>query len=155
MKRFLPFIFFVGLLCFGVGEVFAQCACLQSRKDITASKELKLADVVFVGEVIEIRQTIPDKQNRYTETVTFKVKTAWKQEVEEFITITNEIYGCINGFDEKEEWLVYAYKSQNNKFRTACCCSRTKPLSKATEDLKEFEQNGDKATHVTKKQNQN
>lgn len=139
-------------MCFGTNAALAQCAC--SRPNITASEEFKAADIVFVGEVVEIKRTAPDKQNRYTETVIFKVKNAWKQDSEEFVTITNEIYGCINGFVEKKDWLVYAYKRKNGTLGTGCCCSRTKSLLKATEDLKEFEQNGEKPTNIVKKQNQ-
>ncbi len=154
MRTAILIILFVSSLCFGTSEVFAQCSCLPSLKNLTAHKEFKLADVVFVGEVVKIKRTVRDKKtDRYTEIVTFKVKSTWKQNLEEFVIITNEISGCINGFGEKEEWLVYAYKEQNIKFHTRCCCSRTKPLSKADEDLKEFEVKGEKLTTVVKKQN--
>jgi hypothetical protein len=150
MKTAISIIFFVGLVLFGTSEVFAQCAC--SRKNVSASEEFKLADIVFVGEVVEIKRTTPDKQNRYTETTTFKVKSAWKKDLEEFVTVTNEIYGCINGFEKGKEWLVYAYEGKDNKLSNGCCCSRTKSLPKAAEDLKEFEQYGEKPTTIVKKQ---
>ena len=68
--------------------------------------------------------------------------------METFITVRNTIQGCLNGFEAKEEWLIYAYDNGNGTFRTHCCCSGTKLFSKAAEDLKEFDEKGEKQTTV-------
>ncbi|MGI8543367.1 MAG: hypothetical protein ACR2MD_07785 [Aridibacter sp.] len=129
-------------------NTFAQCSCSGKYRDITASKELELADAVFVGKVIEVHKTEPDKRNRYTETVRLEVKEFWKGELAETFTLVNEIYGCINGYDANEVFLIYAYKNKNGTYSTGCCCSRTTILSKADKDLKEFEESGLKAEKI-------
>ena len=149
MRRTILTISFVGLSYFGRSEAIAQCTCAPAYRDITPHNEFKLANVVFIGEVIDIKKAAPDKNTgHYIETVRFKVSKAWKRDLEPSVFITNKIAGCINGFDEREEWLVYAYQNQDGTLGTYCCCSRTKPLSKATEDLKEFKEKGEKPTNI-------
>jgi hypothetical protein len=151
MKKVIFNLCLIAWLGFGASEIFAQCACQPVYRDITAQKELKLADVVFTGQVIEFKKLARDKSaDRYIETIKFEVKQAWKQDLGEFITITNEIQGCRNGFGETEDWLVYAYKNQDGTFRTHCCCTRTRLLVKAAEDLKAFETQGEQPKKVLK-----
>ncbi|MDT5123605.1 MAG: hypothetical protein QOC96_3087 [Acidobacteriota bacterium] len=149
MRKTIQIFLLLGLFYFVAGETFAQCSCVAERRDITPHKEFKLADAVFIGKVIEIKKTAPDKDTGgYIETVKFEVKKAWKQDLDTLVTIQNKIQGCINGFDENEEWLVYAYKKQDGTFGTYCCCSRTRLLSKAAEDLKEFESEGEQPAKI-------
>lgn len=149
MRQLIPHLLFIGLFYFGASETFAQCACAPQYVDITPNKEFKLADAVFIGKVIEIKKTARDKDTgNYVEAVKFEVKKAWKQDLDPFVIIRNKIQGCINGFDENEEWLVYAYKKQGGTLATHCCCSRTRLLSKATEDLKEFEAKAEQQTKI-------
>ena len=144
MRQLILSILFLGLSHFGAEVTFAQCTCSATYRDITPHNEFKLADAVFIGKVIEITKTARDKDtNSYVETVRFKVSKAWKQDLERFVIIRNKIQGCLNGFDENEEWLVYAYKKQDGTLGTYCCCSRTRLLSEAAEDLKEFEEKGE------------
>ncbi len=106
---------------------------------------------MFIGKVIEITKTARDKNDgSYVEIVKFEVKKAWKRDLETFVIIRNKIQGCINGFDENEEWLVYAYNKQDGMLVTYCCCSRTRLLSKAAEDLKEFEAKGEQPAKIRK-----
>ena len=146
-KTFLPLLL-LGLLCAGAGDSFAQCTCAAEYRDITPLKEFKLADVVFVGKVIEIKESPRDKDNRYVETVKFEVGKAWKQDLERIVTITNTIRGCVKGFEEGEEWLVYAHQRRDGTLGTGCCCSRTGRLAKAAEDLREFEAEGLQPTKI-------
>lgn len=149
MRKTIQILLLLGLFYFGVGETLAQCSCVAERKDITPHKEFKLADAVFIGKVIEIKKTDHDKDTgSYVETTKFEVKKAWKQDLDAFVIIQNKIRGCINGFDENEEWLVYAYKKQDGTFSTYCCCSRASLLAKAVEDLKEFETKGELPTKI-------
>ena len=118
-------------------------------RNITAHNEFKLADIVFIGKVIEIKKTEPDKNTgRYFETILFKVTKSWKQDLPAIFTIKNEIYGCITDFSKKEDWLIYSYKKQNGEYSTMCCCSRTKPLAGAVKDLREFEAKKEKPTKI-------
>jgi len=149
MRKTIQILLLLGLFYFGASETFAQCSCVAERRDITPHKEFKLADAVFIGKVIEIKNTARDKDiGSYVETVKFEVKKTWKQDLDHFVIIQNKIRGCINGFEENEEWLVYAYKMQDGALGTYCCCSRTRLFSKAAEDLKEFEANGEQPTNI-------
>lgn len=106
---------------------------------------------MFVGRIIQIEKTARDKKtDSYFEIVKFEVKQAWKRDLETFVTITNRIQGCLNGFEEREEWLVYAYEKRDGTLGTCCRCSRTRLLSKAAEDLKEFDEKGEKPTKISK-----
>ncbi len=149
MGKLILSVLFLITFSFATGRVSAQCACKAKYRNITAHNELKLADAVFVGMVIEIKKAVRNKSNdSYVEIVKFKLKNAWKRDLEMFVTVRNKIQGCLNGFGAKEEWLIYAYNNGDSTFRTYCCCSRTKPLSKAAEDLKEFEEKGEKQTTI-------
>jgi hypothetical protein len=150
-KLILIFLFHC-LFYFGASQTFAQCACAHAYRDITPHNEFKLADAVFIGKVVEILKTDIDKNSgSYVETVKFEVRKAWKLDLASFIIMRNKIQGCINGFDKNEEWLVYAYKKQGGgAFVTYCCCSRTRLLSTAAEDLKQFEAKGEPQTKIRK-----
>ena len=144
----LCFVILISLSPFPV-EVAAQCTCGPRYDNMPAINEFRVRDVVFVGKVISVRKTVPDRRNNsYTQIVNFEVTQLWKGEVGQTVTITNVIQGCINSFKAKEEYLVYAYKSRNEKLGTGCCCSRTKPLSKAMKDLEEFSESGEKPRQV-------
>ena len=138
MTKALLFAAFLVSLLLATGEARAQCTCAPQYVDITARDEFNLAYAVFVGKVVAIKNAARDRNNRYVETVTFEVIKAWKRDLDAHLTITNEIEGCVNGFEENEEWLVYVYRHQDGTIGTHCCCSRTKSLAKATEDLKTF-----------------
>jgi len=138
MRNALLFIAIFGSILLTSNETCAQCSCLEPYVNITARAEFKLADTVFVGKVVAIKKGPADKDNRYIETVTFLVTRAWKHDVNSNLTINNEIYGCINGFEKDEEWLVYAYKNKDGTLRAYCCCSRTRLLTKADVDMKTF-----------------
>jgi len=155
MRKIIFSLLLLNLFCFATSAALAQCACKAERKNITPYNELKLADAAFVGTVIEIKKSARDDSNdSYIETVKFEVKNAWKRDLETFVTVRNKIQFCLNGFDEKEEWLIYAYDNGDGTFRTFCCCSRTKPLAKAAEDLKEFKEKGEKPTNIKTKSSQ-
>ena len=143
MKTKSFFFIFLFIFCFVVSEGYAQCSCTAKYRNITASKEFEYADIVFVGKIIELKKSGRDaKTGSYTETVKFEVRKIWKADSPKIITVVNKIQGCLNGFEKDEEWLVYGYKNSDGTFGTGCCCSRTSILSKADEDLKEFEKNG-------------
>ena len=151
MRKPILIVLFLCSFYFGANQTFAQCTCAPAYRNITPHNEFKLADAVFIGKVIEITKTAPDKDTHsYVETVKFEVKKAWKKDLDTSIIIRNKIRGCINGFNENEEWLVYAYKRQDGTHSTYCCCSRTRRLSKAAEDLKEFETKGEQPTKIRK-----
>ena len=138
MKKSILFAAILVLLLLVNRQTSAQCTCKAEYKNITARNEFNLAYAVFVGKVLRINRSPEDKDGRYTETVHFTVTKTWKRDLEAKLTITNRIQGCVNGFKENEEWFVYLYRHQDGTLGTYCCCSRTTPLSKASEDLKTF-----------------
>ena len=138
VRNTLLFIAIFGSILLTGSETCVQCACVPTYVNITARDEFNLADRVFVGKVVAIENTPPDKNYHYVETVTFLVTRAWKHDVNSNLTITNRIAGCINGFKKDEEWLVYAYKNKDGALGTYCCCSRTTLLTKANDDMKTF-----------------
>src|SRR5215831_8848184 len=60
MRKTIQILLLLGLFYFGASETFAQCSCVAERRDITPHKEFKLADAVFIGKVIEIKNTARD-----------------------------------------------------------------------------------------------
>jgi hypothetical protein len=144
-------IVFIVTSAFGASDATAQCSCVPTYVDITPHNEFKLADVVLIGEVLKIKKTDADQNTgHYVEIIKLKVKKAWKRDIESVVTIRNRVDGCMKGFKEKEEWLLYVYKNQDGFLGTYCCCSRTRPLSKAIEDLKEFKEKGEMPAKVLK-----
>ena len=138
MRNTLLFIALFGPILLTANESYAQCSCGVEYLNMTARDEFNRADAVFVGKIVTIKNTPPDKNNRYVQTINFQVTRAWKQDVNFNLTLTNKIDGCKNGFEENEEWLVYAYKNQDGTLGAYCCCTRTKPLANADDDVKTF-----------------
>ena len=131
---FLTIIVFGTVLVPGT-ETRPQCTCVANRVNISAQGEFELADAVFVGKIVAVNKTPPDIHYHYVESVTFKVETAWKQDLESSVTIVNKILGCANGFAKDEKWLVYVYKRPDGTLGSLCCCTRTTNLAKAQDDL--------------------
>lgn len=126
----------------------AQCAC--AKPNITALEELHDASVVFIGGIIEIQKTEPDKQFRYYETVKVAVVHAWKKNVDSIVTIKNYIHGCVQGWNVGDKYLVYAYQNEDKAtYSTRCCCSRTGPFEKTANDESEFFEAGYARSNVS------
>jgi hypothetical protein len=107
MKKALLFIgILASVLLLTTSETHAQCTCVPDRVNITAAKEFNLAYAVFVGKVVAIKTSARVENDRYVETVLFRVTKAWKHDLVSNLTITNRIQGCVNGFEQNEEWLV-------------------------------------------------
>jgi hypothetical protein len=138
MKNAFLLLAIFAALSLATVETKAQCSCVPEYRDITAQKEFTFAYAVFVGKIIAMKTTPRDTNGHYSETVTFQVTKAWKNDLDSKLTITNKIQGCANGFAENEEWLVYGYKRQDGTLGTYCCCTRSTRLAKAQEDLKTF-----------------
>jgi hypothetical protein len=151
MKRIIVGLFLASTCIIGVGEAYAQCTC--ARPDLTAFEELKDSEAVFIGEVIskeiiEKAAGYGDRQDVYDMEIKFKVKKVWRKNLRELVTVRFLVYGCIKSFDKGSEYVVYAFNDNKGQLRTGCCCSRTRPLAKAAEDLKEFEERGEKPKQV-------
>ncbi|MCU1287974.1 MAG: hypothetical protein JWN60_203 [Acidobacteria bacterium] len=158
MRITIAGILFVSAFIFGNITAFSQCgSCIDNYFSIY--DEFKGAKAVFVGKVIEVTKIeeskntdVAAKIDYYDFRVKFEVETAWKTDLPEIITVTN-IESKKSAFKLGESYLVYAYvrhyDKENLRAHTGCC-TRTKLLSKAEEDLQEFKSKGEKPTNVIK-----
>ncbi len=141
---------FLAILVFAFlceGSAFAQCSC--AKPNVTALEEYTDATVVFTGEIIDIQQSERDAKNRYYETATISIASAWKENVDSTVTIKNYVYGCVQGWKIGDKYLVYAYLNKDKvTYSTGCCCSRTGPLEKTEKDIAEFYNYGYSRSHV-------
>ena len=136
---------------FGARQAYAQCDCAGSTpandyrgsRYPTAYDELKDAEVVFIGEVLQrSRVDLPPRHRdgySYEYKITYKIKRAWKKEIDEIVKV-REGGPCILGYKKGDEVLVYAFAGRS-RLRMRFC-SRTRLLAQAAVDLKEFEEKG-------------
>src|SRR5688500_6399838 len=100
----------------------AQCTCI--KPNITALEEYKDATIVLTGEIVDIQKSERDEKDRYYETVKIEVDRVWKKNVDSTVTIKNYVFGCIQGWNVGDKYLVYAYLNDDNRtYSTGCCCS--------------------------------
>lgn len=109
-------------------STFCECA---KRNDIKS--EIEASDAIFVGEVIEIKNSQPDA------IITFKVERIWKGDKTEKLLIFTDNRGkaCGYNFKKGERYLVYAYK-RDGELHTDIC-SRTATVNTAGDDLKKLD----------------
>lgn len=154
MRKLLIALWLVSVFILGAREASCQCKCaanVPGSKYLTPHEALKTSDVVFIGEVVDVKKVVisrtQKREKSYEYEVKFKVKRAWKKELEEITTLrTGHNDGCLLSFEEGEEVLVYAYVREE-MLRTGAC-TRTKLLSQAAEDVKDFEEKGEKPVRV-------
>ena len=133
----------------GAGDIYAQCTCAYGPE--SAYDEFKRAEAVFVGETIKVKQVGSVKNTDYVKfDVTFKVEAAWKADLPEFLTIRNIEEKDKADFSEKESYLVFVHIYEKVPFAHRGCCTRTGRFSDAADDLKEFEERGEKPKRVIK-----
>lgn len=157
MKKAILGILLLGEFAFGVCRTFAQCDCswdIFPDRRPTAYDELKKADVVFYGQIVEMRMLDQKPEDvsagTYEIDIKFRVEKAWRKDLDELVTVREYRYGCIHGFGIADRWLVYARFDKDNYLRTGYC-SLTKRADKNVEnDFKEFEKNGAKQTKIIK-----
>jgi hypothetical protein len=149
MKRILFGLFLISISIVGIGEASAQCTCIRTYP--TAFDELKDSEAVFIGEVLNvetIERPYKHRPDAYDLEIKFKVKKVWRKDIDQQIALRFLVDGCISSFDKGAEYLVYAFRDKEGRLRTFCCCSRTRPLAKAAQDLEEFQKMGEKPKHV-------
>jgi hypothetical protein len=156
MKNAFIIILIFVTFTFGVGTTYGQCSCVNDL--FSVYDEFKYSDAVFVGKVIDVKKIEASKNtdkttntDYYDFQVRFKVKTIWKNDLTETITITNTDDDNSH-FEIGKSYLVYAKVRYDDGILRAHigCCTRTKRLSKAAKDLKEFKANGEKPTIIKK-----
>jgi len=129
----------VSVLSIGAHSAFGQCTCWPPHR--TLQEDFQRADVVFIGKVVEMQTNTMEQGDSSETVVKVEVKKTWKEDLERFVIVKDfSEKGVTHGIELNEEWLFYAHKltDQGNDFLAWGCCSRTKLLSKAEEDLKQF-----------------
>ncbi|MFC1610805.1 hypothetical protein ACFL6C_07595 [Myxococcota bacterium] len=128
----------VSMLAVPVGSAHA-CSCAQPG---TPEEALAASDAVFRGKVTEIDKASAgcggEMSSADPDYVTLDVSTVWKGEVgktTEVTTATSDA-SCGYTFDLNEEYIVYA-KAGSDDLHVSLC-SRTRPVSEASEDLAEL-----------------
>lgn len=96
-------------------------------------KALKGSEAVFSGKVTKIE--IAEKKG--LKEVTIEVQTVWKGAKKKTLVVRTAIHGATCGYSFKmgKSYLIYCYSSDP---LTTGLCTRTKPLDKAVDDLKEL-----------------
>ena len=107
------------------------CSCAEQKETTEA---LMVSTAVFVGRVVEIEA---DKSNQLSYGAIFEVQRAWKgiESDSPIVTVMTGKSGdmCGYGFQENEEYLLYAYGDP--KQLATGICSRTTTLDNAQQDL--------------------
>jgi hypothetical protein len=160
MKQLVLGILSIFAFAFGAGDTLAQCDCIGATEDIpgtrysTAYEELKNADAVFYGQVVEMkmiaRQPVREGANNYEVEIKFRVEKAWRRDLDEFITIREYSDGCIIGFGIADRWLVYAQFDEDKNLRTSYCTRTRVTYKNVQTDFNDFEKNHVKQTKIIK-----
>lgn len=154
MKVIIPALVFISVCIVGVDGALAQCAC--AHPNITAFEEFKNSEAVFIGEVVGSdiveKPAHKTRDDVYDMEIKFKVKKVWRKSLPEEVSVRFLVYCCIRKFEKGSEELVYAFKDDKGRLRMYCCCTRSRPLVDAAEDVKEFKERGEEPKPTIMKQ---
>jgi len=128
----------VMLLAFGLPMFATEAVACQCGGEGKPCEEYWKASVVFAGVVTGSARVTLDQGDytTYKKVVDLKVDQAYKgiggAEVQVITGLGDA--DCGYGFRLGERYLVYAFRSKDNKLQTSIC-TRTRPISEADEDL--------------------
>lgn len=145
MRIILPAILTLCAFWSSTEKTFAQCACLPNA---TTATQFKISDVVFVGRVVEAQSIARENDAFFEITAKFEVTQTWKRDSAKTVTV-KLIDENPKVFEPNVEWIIYARQNEDGTLSTAVsCCTRTKPLSIAAQDLKTFAKMGEKPKKI-------
>ena len=130
----------IGALC-AVSSAAYACSCMAPPAPKIA---LEKSAAVFVGQVASV------EKGQYNNTFQFKVSKKWKGiegNTASIVSATNSAACGIN-FDSDRDYLIYAFKTEDDPQLRTNLCTRTKRLTDAAADLAEL---GEPATQVATK----
>lgn len=116
-------------------ETSYACSCV---KEPTVQEEMQNKTAVFSGKVTGIRESRKwFSSSADPIEVTFEVEQVWKGEVRKKQTIYTAMSSasCGNDFITGAEYMVYAHRNSDSGKLETNICSRTRPISQATDDL--------------------
>jgi hypothetical protein len=141
LKIILPGILILGALCLGADKTSAQCTCFPQ---MTLREEFDRSDEVFVGKVVEVKTTGQGNTDSYEAVMKVEVEQTWKHDLPKFVIVKYQpLKGFTSSFEVNLEALHFAHKTPDGTYVAWSCCTRTKVLSRAAEDLKEFKKWGE------------
>ena len=148
MRKIALSVLIVITFCLVAPKTFAQCRCWP---ELTLREHFQRADAVFVGKVIEVEMVRQENADDYLRIMKVEVKQTWKQDMERVVTIKRyPEKGTTSSVQPNDELLFYAYKIKDEEgaFVAGGCCSRTKILLNAAEDLEQFRKMGEKPKKI-------
>jgi hypothetical protein len=129
MKSIIRTILFFSFIALSTTAAYA-CEC----EIMKASKKLRQAKAVFVGEAVAIENN--KKSERATFFIKFKVERYWKGAKKKFITVAGmpgTVGPCGLAVVIGEKYLIYAFGSEENHLEASFCESWR--LDRAADDL--------------------
>lgn len=131
MKYLLGFFVAVVFLV-GFPEKALACSCV----GMTVKEAVASSDAVFIGQVVKAEKIGEDSHGEHFK-VTLQVSGYWKGSIQKTITLDSfrPLNSCADLWRIRigETYVVYA---KEGGFTTVC--SRTRPLSKAVDDVREL-----------------
>ncbi|MDP6354567.1 MAG: hypothetical protein QF473_05685 [Planctomycetota bacterium] len=114
------------------GKETLACKCAPPPPPVPS---LKKCHAVFLGQVVSLKH-----HKEYGKLVTFKVQDSWKGKQGDTVVVRTGIGGgdCGYSFVKGKNYLIYGYNSKGTLW--ASICSRTRPLGRATADIKELDE---------------
>ncbi|ADY21160.1 cobalamin biosynthesis protein CbiN [Bacillus paranthracis] len=123
--RMLPFVIICSFIFIIFPEKSYACDCI----NVSAEEAFQKNDVVFEGQVIEVRR----KEGGGIE-VLFEVKKIWKGTNSSQIIVYTNGGDCVFHFVEGGEYLIYSSQRGSEKQLHTNSCSGTKRLDEAGAD---------------------
>ncbi len=127
MKKLLfLWLFLFGTLFASLWNTYA-CSCVMPADPLTS---LESSDAVFSWKVTRVSEG--EQQN----TILFDISKSWKGTDADTLQIqtNNNSAACGYNFEKDAEYIVYAYKNQDDTLNVSLC-SRTAELARAEEDV--------------------
>ena len=132
-KKFLPASFLVLLLFLFAGSSAYACSCALPKPPCQTVWE---ADAVFVGTVLSVKTTDKGLASFESRAIKISVDESFRGVASTEVELFTASIGASCGyrFDVGQQYLVYGYKGDTGRLTTSIC-TRTRPLTQATEDL--------------------
>src|SRR5215813_8918066 len=130
-------LFCILLLTTVLTDGAAACDCLEGG--VSMCQEYWRTDVVFLGTVVgSAKIAINEGDSKYDQRlVRFEVVSTFRGELKAKAEVVTGLGGsdCGYRFNDGETYLVYARRNEQDQRLYTSTCTRTRPLSRAAEDL--------------------
>src|SRR5688500_13161358 len=93
MRKILLTVWLISICVLSAPEAEGQCKCAYSvpgSQYLSAHEALKTADVVFTGEIVEVKKGASAEEYN----VKFKIGSVWKKDLEESVVLRTYRVSC-------------------------------------------------------------